>query len=98
MLPPQMVAPPTPVAILFAGAPPITLGQPLLFGSNRSARTPFTFNSNGWLSVVPRNCDPGVVPALPAIFQALFKTAEGTWPLASWLALSEVNPPPLPVN
>ena len=43
----------------------MTLGAPFVFGSNRSARAPFTFNSSGWLSVVPKKFTPAVVPLLP---------------------------------
>src|SRR6184192_3471669 len=37
----------------------------LAVGSSRRARPPFTLNSNDWLSLVPRNCALGAVPALP---------------------------------
>src|ERR1019366_10748412 len=46
----------------------MTLGLVAL-GSNRSARLPFTLNSSAWLSVVPTNCVPGVVPLLPPVCQ-----------------------------
>src|SRR5437867_3116989 len=38
-------------------------------GSRRRTRALFTFNSKALVSVVPRNCVPGVVPLLPSSFQ-----------------------------
>jgi hypothetical protein len=77
--PPPMVAPTPPAATELAAEPPTRLGAPSgvvpgsepspLF-SRRSARAPLTLNSSGWLSVVPRKCVPGVVPALPVRPQA----------------------------
>src|ERR1017187_1547947 len=66
-----MVAPMTPAPAKLFDEPPMTLGAPLVFGSRRSARVPFVFNSSGWLSVVPTKFAPGIEPTLPPRFQKL---------------------------
>ena len=65
-----MVAPTTPAPTKFHAEPPITFTvSRYAVGSSRSPRWLFTLNSSGWLSVVPRKCVPGVVPALPRVRQ-----------------------------
>src|SRR5437016_9160654 len=88
-----MVPPTTPGPIRLLGAPPMTFGAPLVFGSIRNARMPLTFSSSGWLSAVPRKFTPAVVPLLPPVFQKLELFAP-----PSVAAFRLVKPAPLPAN
>src|ERR1017187_5246376 len=92
--PPPMVVATSPASKVLFAEPPITLGVPLALGSSRSARWPLTFNSNGWLSRVPRNFPlVGLVPLLPAMFQKLLAASPPTE-----VALTFVSPVPLPMK
>src|SRR2546430_16426498 len=59
----------------------------------RNARVLLTWISTGWLSAVPRKFTPGVVPALPPVFQKF----DADKP-PSVTALTLVSPPPLPLK
>src|SRR5207302_3001047 len=88
--PPPIVAPATPLTVELFANPPMRLGLAAL-GSSRRPRRLFTRKSSAWLSVVPRNCTFGVMPALPLIFQRLVALTPPTV-----VAFTLVTPAPLP--
>src|ERR1017187_2074303 len=92
--PPAMTAPTAPESTTLNGEPPITFGAPLVFGSKRNARPPFTRNSNDRLSVVPMKFPfAGFASALPPRCQK-FELLKP--PRVS--AFTLLTPAPLPVK
>src|ERR1700747_3070239 len=91
--PPPMNEPTTLASTRLFGDPPMTLGAPPAFGSNRNARPPLTCTSNAALSDVPTSLPGGVVPLFPGVRQKFAADRPLSVP-----AFTFVKPPPLPLK